>query len=103
MTKYYVKALSYFDEYQLCTEHKVGYQQILLAEKLNNERLVKVHRHNKETIKLILKMITNFKTFMTVEQYTALTRKVMQTHMKKVEVIPTLRCLAGKYSEMGDH
>jgi hypothetical protein len=40
---------------------------------------------------------------MTVEQYTAQTRKVMQTHMKKPEVIPTLRCLASKYSEMSDH
>lgn len=40
---------------------------------------------------------------MTVEQYTASTRKVMQTHMKKPEVIPTLRCLASKYSEMSDH
>ncbi len=40
---------------------------------------------------------------MTVEQYTVQTRKVMQTHMKKPEVIPTLRCLASKYSEMSDH
>ena len=40
---------------------------------------------------------------MTVDQFTALTRTVMQTHMKKIEVIPTLRCLANKYSELGDH
>lgn len=40
---------------------------------------------------------------MTVEQFTALTRTVMQTHMKKIEVIPTLRCLANKYSEIGEH
>jgi len=45
----------------------MGYQQILLAEKLNQEELVKKHKHNKETIKLILKLITNFKPFMTVD------------------------------------
>lgn len=27
----------------------------------------------------------------------------MSTHMKKIEVIPALRALAGKYAELGDN
>ena len=50
ITKYYVKLLQEYDEYQLGMEAKTGYQQVLLAEKLNQDVLINIHNHEKETI-----------------------------------------------------
>ena len=45
ITKYYIKLLLEYDEYQLGMDPKTGFQQLLLAEKLNKEILVKKHSY----------------------------------------------------------
>ena len=57
ITKYYVKLLQEYDEYQLGTEAKAGYSQLLEAQKLNQEVLIKLHKHRKETIRIQLTRI----------------------------------------------
>ena len=52
IVKYYVKSLLKWDEYQLGVEAKAGYQQLLKAQRLNQDVLVRLHSHKKETIKI---------------------------------------------------
>ena len=52
INKYYVKALLRHDEYQLGVETKAGYQQLLLAQRIDQDLLVKKHAHKKETIRI---------------------------------------------------
>lgn len=103
VVKYYVKCLAQGDEFQLSADEKERYQQLLLAEQLNKDVLVKVHKHKKETIRLQVKKIKDFKNFMTSQQYQEVTKAIMASHMKKREAIPAYRQMANRYSELGDY
>jgi len=74
-----------------------------LAESLNQNVLVKIHKNKQETIRIQMRRMKIFKQFMSVEEFTALSRQMISTHMKKVEVVPIMRELAQKYSSLGDH
>ena len=50
--KYYVKSLLRHDEYQLGVETKDGYQQLLKAQRIDQDILVSQHAHKKETIRI---------------------------------------------------
>ena len=66
VTKYYVKILSLYDENQIGQEAQLGWEHLLLAEKINQDVLIKVFKNKKETIKLQLKKMMNLKQFMSV-------------------------------------
>ena len=68
VTKYYVKAIINQDEFQMCSEEKDRYEMFKLAEALNTDQLVKIHKHKKETIDIQLKRLINFRQFMTSNQ-----------------------------------
>jgi hypothetical protein len=103
ITKYYVKILQLYDEYQIGIEPKVGYSQLLEAIRLNDTILVKQHKHTKETIRLQLNKMHKFKQFMNQELFTELTSAATRSHRLKPEMISVLRALALKYSELGDY
>jgi len=44
-----------------------------------------------------------FKQFMSVKEFEDLSKQMISTHMKKIEVVPIMRELAQKYSSLGDH
>ena len=94
--------LQVYDEQQLGKDVKTGYAQLLEAQKLNQDILIKVHKHRKETIKLQLTKMHKFKQFMDIETFDQQTRTAMGTHMKKIEVLSVLRALASKYAERND-
>ena len=48
---------------------KTGYQQLLQAQKLNQDVLVKLHKHRKETIDIQLTKMQKFKQFMDIETF----------------------------------
>ena len=52
IVKYYVKALLLNDEFEIDTESKIGYQKLLKAQRIDNEVLVRLHNHKKETIRI---------------------------------------------------
>ena len=52
IVKYYVKTLLLNDEFEIDTESKIGYQQLLKAQRIDNEVLVRQHSHTKETIRI---------------------------------------------------
>ena len=52
IVKYYVKTLLLNDEFEIDTESKIGYQQLLKAQRIENEVLVRQHSHTKETIRI---------------------------------------------------
>lgn len=90
------------EDYQLAVEENVRYQNFCLAEKLNTLKLIGVHKHQKETIKLQIKRLSSYKQFMTMKQQSELSAKIMSSHFKKFEVIAVLRLLAVRYSDLGD-
>ena len=57
ITKYYIKSLLAYDEYQLGVEARQGFEQLLDAEKLNRSILVEIHGHTKETVKIKLSKV----------------------------------------------
>ena len=85
--KYFVKALLRHDEYQLGVECKTGYQQLLQAQRIDQDVLVSQHGHTKETIRIMLNKMAKFKQFMDVENFDSLTSAAMKTHIKKPEVV----------------
>lgn len=84
-------------------DFKSAFSNLLKAEKLNQDVLIKIHAHKKETIKLQLVKMEEFYPFLTAEQFTTLQRQVMATHMNKPEIVVILRTLAEKYSSRGNH
>ena len=50
--KYYIKTLILYNEHQLGTESKDGYQQLLKAQRLNQDILETKHKFKKETIRI---------------------------------------------------
>ena len=103
ITKYYVKLLLLYDEYQLSIEPKNGYDQLKEASRLNRQVLVAKHKHQKETIRIQLNKIHKFKFFMDKKTFEENTSSAMRTHMKKPEMVSVMRALAVKYSELGEH
>jgi Holliday junction resolvasome RuvABC ATP-dependent DNA helicase subunit len=65
-----------------------------LAESINQNVLVKIHKNKKETIRIQIRKMKTFKQFMTVEDFNVLSRQMISTHMKKIEVVPIMRELA---------
>ena len=103
VVKYYIKSLLKNDEYQLGVDTKVGYQQLLKAQRLDQEILVRKHSHTKETIKVQINKMQKFKNFMDVKSFAQLSATAMGTHRQKPEVVQIMRALAIKYSDLGDH
>lgn len=52
ITKYYVKCLIQYDEHQLAIEPKSAFENLKQAETLNRTVLIKLHQHNKESIRI---------------------------------------------------
>lgn len=73
-----------------------------LAEKLDKTILVAKHKHKKETIRIQLKKMQEFREFLTVDDFKALTQQVSSTHMKKREMAYVLKFVAAERSERGD-
>jgi hypothetical protein len=73
-----------------------------LAEKLDRTVLVAKYGHRKETIKIQLKKMQEFRQFMTVNEFKELTMQVSRTHMKKREMALVLKYVAAERSERGD-
>ena len=103
INKYYVKALLRHDEFQLGVETKAGYQQLLLAQRIDQDILTKKHGHKKETIRIQLNKMSKYKQFMDKANFDDLTKKAMQTHMRKPEVVQILRAVATKHSDLSEH
>ena len=103
INKYLVKSLLKNDEYQIAVDTKVGYKQLIQAQRIDNDVLVRTHGHKKETIKVQINKMQKFKNFMDVKSFNQLSAMAMQTHMKKPEVVQIMRALAVKYSDLGDH
>ena len=87
ITKYYIKSLLCYDEYQLEIEAKTGFLQLQKAERLNETVMIAIHGNNKETIKIQLSKLQKFKQFMDVETFAALAEAALETHKSKPEVI----------------
>ena len=75
--------------------------------------MVKEFKHTNETIRIQIKRLETFKSFMTEAQVAQITKSLAQimtsksedpaTIKKKTLLIQAYRILAGKYSEKGDH
>jgi hypothetical protein len=102
ITKYYVKTLIQFDEYQLSLEPKNAFARIKQAEKLDRTVLVTKHKHKKETIRIQLTKMREFRQFLTLEDFKQLTTQATRTHMKKREMSFVLKFVAVERSERGD-
>ena len=92
INKYLVKSLLKNDEYQIAVDTKVGYKQLIQAQRIDNDVLVRTHGHRKETIKVQINKMQKFKNFMDVKSFNQLS-----------EVVQIMRALAVKYSDLGDH
>ena len=102
ITKYYIKSLLCYDEYQLEMEAKAGYSQLQKAERLNETVMIAIHGNNRETIKIQLSKLQKFKQFMDVETFAALAEAALGTHKSKPEVIQIMRALATKSYDLGN-
>jgi len=60
ITKYYVKALSLYDQTELNIDHKQAFENLTLAEDLNQKILVGLFKDKKLTIKLQLVKMVEF-------------------------------------------
>ena len=80
-----------------------GFDNLTLAEKLNKDIMIAIHKHKKETIKLQLVMMSKFRQFLTQASFETIKKQAMSVHLKKPQVVPIMRILADKYSSIGDH
>lgn len=66
ITKYYVKSLIQYDEHNQILEPKNAFTNLKTAEKLDRTVLITKHGWKKETIRIQMKKMQEFRSFMTV-------------------------------------